>query len=84
MVIGQVETLGSEVMDEWGLNVQFTGRLKVIRVLRGTRPSSMLPIRYIAHTSRASDHESQLRLRRAEAGTWLVCRHDGGRGYNCD
>ena len=84
VVIGQVDTLDSEVLDEWGLNVKFTGRLKIIRVLRGAPPpSSSLPVRYIAHSSYASDRELQFRLRRVEDGSWLICSRGGGRGYIC-
>lgn len=84
VVIGQVQTTGSEVMDEWGLNVKFDGRLKITRVLKGTAPADELPVRYIAHSEYASDGELEFRLRRAEGGTWLICRRGGGRGYICD
>lgn len=84
VVVGQVQTTDSEVMDEWGLNVKFTGRLKITRVLNGTPPSDELPVRYIAHSGYASDHELEFRLRRAEDGAWLVCSRDSGRGYICD
>src|SRR3712207_4554877 len=63
--IGYAETLDTQVMDALGLDVRFTARLRVTRVLRGMPPSSLLTIRYIAHTSRASDRESEFHLRRA-------------------
>lgn len=83
MVVGQIETSGSEVLDEWGLNVAFTGALKVNRVLKGKPPGSPLLVRYIAHSAYASDKETEFRLRPAKDGYWLVCRQGNGRGYIC-
>ena len=84
VVVGRVQTLDHEVLDEWGLNVQFTGRLNVTRVVSGRPPSAVLTIRYIAHSSLAADREFPFRLRRSEGDVWLVCREGGGRGYVCD
>lgn len=83
LVLGHVETFNSEGWDEWGLNGEFSGRLRVTRVLRGVPPSSLLPIRYIAHDSYASDRELELHLQRAGDGTWHVCSDGRGRGYIC-
>ena len=83
VVIGQIDTLSSASLDEWGLNVMFTGDLKITRVLRGKAPRSSLPVRYIAHTEYPSSMKTKFRLQRAKNGDWLVCRHGSGRGYIC-
>ncbi len=82
-MVGQIETLSSEVLDEWGLNVAFTGALKITRVLKGNPSGSPLLVRYIAHSAYAPDRESKFRLRPAKNGDWLVCRQGNGRGYIC-
>jgi hypothetical protein len=83
VVAGYVEGVSDEVLDELGMNVLFTGRLRVTRVLRGTPPSSPLTIRYIAHTPYASDRVLKLRLRPWGDDAWVVCQPPGGRGYIC-
>ena len=83
LVVGRIDTTGSTSLDEWGLNVMFTGDLKITRVLKGRPPPSPLPVRYIAHSAYASDREREFHLRRAENGSWLICREGSGRGYIC-
>ena len=83
VVVGQIETLSSASLDEWGMNVMFNGTLKVTRVLKGKAPPSPLPVRYIAHMEYLPRTEAKFRLRRAENGDWLVCRQGSGRGYIC-
>ena len=83
IVVGQIDTSGSASLDEWGLNVFFTGDLKITRVVKGRPPRSPLPVRYIAHSAYVSDSELEFHLRRAENGDWLVCRKGSGRGYIC-
>jgi hypothetical protein len=85
VAVGTVETLHYETLDTLGANGQFTARLYISRVLTGRAPASVLPIKYIAHTSFARDREFQFHLRRSPEGVWLACS-DGAesRGYNCD
>jgi len=54
------------------------------RAERGHPPSSVLTIRYIAHTDFAKDYEFGFRVRPDSNGKYLVCSEDGGRGYVCD
>jgi hypothetical protein len=77
-----VENSNQEVLDDLGLNVEFTGRLTITHVHSGSAPSSILSIRYIGHSDLVPDHPVRLHLRRAKDGIWLVCG-DRGRGYIC-
>ena len=83
VVVGQIDTTGSASLDEWGLNVMFTGDLKITSAVKGKPPRNPLPVRYIAHSAYASDRKIEFHLRRAENGDWLVCRDGSGKGYIC-
>ena len=83
VVFGKVKTLDTEVLDDLGLNVRITARLRITRVVSGHPPSSTVKILYIAHMSMPKNEEVRLRLRRSDNGLYLVCS-EGGRGYICE
>jgi hypothetical protein len=83
VVFGRVKGLNYESLDEFSMDAQITARLTVTRVVRGHPPSSVLTIKYIAHTDYAQDRTFRFHLRRSQKGVWLACSDDGGRGYIC-
>ena len=84
MVSGRVETLKyAALRDGLVLDGEFTARLTIARIIRGRPPSSVLTIRYIAHTERHSTHVSRYHLRRSTDGVWLACRQKRELGYIC-
>ncbi|WP_156878135.1 hypothetical protein [Sphingopyxis sp. QXT-31] len=85
VVTGKVETLDNEVIDEWGLNLIFTARMRIARVISGQSPrSATISIRYIGHGPMLQNKRMRLRLRRSEDGIYLVCSRGGSRGYICE
>jgi hypothetical protein len=83
VVFGRVQGLNYESLDEFSMDAQITARLTITRVVRGRPPSSVLTIKYIAHTDYAQDRIFRFHLRRSQEGGWLACSDDGGRGYIC-
>lgn len=83
VVWGRVKSLDYEALDEFGFNGQITARLTITRVVRGRPPSSVLTIKYIAHTNYVEDRAFRFHLRRSKDGAWLACSDGGGRGYVC-
>jgi len=83
VVFGRVKGLNYESLDEFSMNAQITARLTITRVVRGRPPSSVLTIKYIAHTDYAQDRTFRFHLRRSREGVWLACSDDGGRGSVC-
>jgi len=83
VVFGRVKGLNYESLDEFSMNAQITARLTITRVVRGRPPSSVLTIKYIAHTDYARDRTFRFHLRRSRDGVWLACSEDGARGYIC-
>lgn len=83
IVMGDLETLSTESMDELGSDVQITAHLKINKVLEGKIAERSVTIRYIAHTEWPKRNKIRFRLRKSSDGTYLVCS-SGGRGYVCD
>jgi hypothetical protein len=83
LAIGRLDPANDGVvLDDLGLNVQFTARFRIKHLSRGKAPSSVLTVYYIAHTSIPGGKNVRLHLRRHSGGEWLVCS-GGGRGYVC-
>ena len=83
IVFGQAKGLKYQALDEYGLDGQFTAQLTITRVVHGRPPSSVLTIKYIAHTDLDEDRALRFHLRRSKDQIWLVCNDGGGRGYIC-
>lgn len=83
IVFGRVKGLSYGSLDEFSMDAQITARLTITRVVRGRPSSSVLTIKYIAHTDYAQDRIFRFHLRRSREGAWLACSDDGGRGYIC-
>ncbi len=86
IVFGQVSTLDHfEPLDEFGMSGVIKARLTITRVVKGRAPSSVLTVKYIAHMDMPADQDFRFHLRRADDGSYLVCRGErGGSGYHCD
>ncbi|WP_296612318.1 hypothetical protein [Sphingomonas sp.] len=85
IVIGRIENLDYQlVYDPEDLlgHGWITARLHVARVLRGHVPSSVLSVRYFAHSYRYGEGDVRLHLRRRSKGTYFICA-DGGEGVRC-
>jgi len=83
VVFGRVKGLNYESLDEFSIDARITARLTITRVVRGRPPSSVLTIKYIAHTDYAQDRTFRFHLRRSQEGVWLACSDGVGRGYVC-
>ena len=83
VVFGRVTTLNYEVLDDLGMSTAITAQLTITRVVRGRPPSSVLTIKYIAHSDRVPDREFRFHLRRSKQGIWLACKDSVGVGYVC-
>lgn len=84
IVFGRVETSKCAALgDGLVLDGEFTARLTIARIIRGRPPSTVLTIRYIAHTERHATHVSRYHLRRSTDGVWLACRQKRELGYIC-
>lgn len=83
VVLGRVERIAYEPLDELSTDGLFTARLTLTRVIRGRPPSSVMTIRYVAHTDLVSDRDFRFRLHRSAGGDWLVCAKPGERGFAC-
>lgn len=82
VVFGRVKTLSHEALTDDSMDTQVIARLTVTRVVRGRPPSSVLTIKYIAHTDFVENLDFRFHLQRSKDGVWLACG-DGGRGYVC-
>lgn len=83
VVLGRVERIAYEPLDELNIDGIFTARLTITRVIRGRPPSSVMTIRYVAHTDLVSDRDSRFRLHRSAGGDWLACAKPDERGFHC-
>lgn len=85
-VVGRLKNLDYQLADDpkdilghgW-----ITAQLRISRVLRGRSPSSLITIRYLAHTYRNESSPVRLDLRANANGTYTVCAPPGGDGALC-
>jgi len=85
IVIGRIENLSYKlVYDPEDLlgHGWITARLHVTRVLRGYAPSSVLSVRYFAHSYSYGKGDVRLHLRRRSKSTYVICA-DRGEGVRC-
>ena len=83
IVYGHVENQNHDFLDDLGLDVLITARLTITRSVKGQAPSSVLTIKYIAHSDLDENRDFRLHLRPGDDQAWLVCNDHGGRGYVC-
>ena len=84
VVVGVIERQKFVGMtDELGMNSVIEARVRVRRIEKGHLRSSVLTVRYIAHTAYSRDNlEHRFRLLSTADGKYLVCS-EGGRGFVC-
>ena len=83
VVVGRIENLKYDALDDLGISGRITARLGITHVVRGHAPSQVLTFYYIAHSEFAEDRDFRFHLRQSKGGIWSACSDNGNQGYVC-
>ena len=83
LVIGRIENLNSESLDDFGMSLRVLARLSITHVVRGHSSAPVLTFYYVAHSELQEDRDLRFHLRKSKDGTWFACSERSGQGYVC-